>query len=93
MNTRRNVKLTGKFYFRRNFFGSQILMVEESGQYEDPIYFDLGPVHHTYREATERDVQELNLRSAIGDRGGILSTQEKDTAESPGPQGIAQKEV
>lgn len=31
------------------------------------------------------------LGTAIGDRGGILSTQEKDTAESPGPQGIAQK--
>jgi hypothetical protein len=66
MSTRTNIKLTGKISFRKNFFGDQILMVEESGQYEDPIYCDLGPVHYVWRTATEKDVQELNLRSASG---------------------------
>ena len=60
------VKLTGKFRFKKNFWGSMVLWVEEKTTYW-PNFFDdtLKRVYKKYRKADEFDVAELTTKFTI----------------------------
>lgn len=38
----KNIKLTGKYFYKKNWYGKEILMVEKRGQHMDPFDFYIG---------------------------------------------------
>ena len=53
--------LTGKFYFKSNFWGSLVLMVEEACEYLDTVDSNVSPEFTIWRKGSQRDVAELEL--------------------------------
>lgn len=58
----RNIGLTGNFQFKANFWGSQVLWVEESCVYHDTVDMTASPEFTRWRKANMSDVGKLDLR-------------------------------
>ena len=56
------IKLTGKFYLKRRFFGGYKVMVEVVGRYFCEHDFTYSPEFTTYIKATGEHLIELNIK-------------------------------
>lgn len=55
------IKLTGKFYLKKRFFGGYKVMVEAVGRYFCERDFSYSPEFTTYIKATDEQLLELRI--------------------------------
>ena len=56
------IKLTGKFYLKKRFFGGYKVMVEVVGRYFCEMDFSYSPEFTTHIKATDEHLIELNIK-------------------------------